>query len=93
MFFHQSNKVKYSFDLDFKGISIDLSFLLHKLEFEEIGIDISYSFHCFHINSVPFSVLNEEYLLLFFLLSYVQGPQYVCTNFWTFVCTTCSGIQ
>ncbi|KAI7732655.1 hypothetical protein M8C21_023210, partial [Ambrosia artemisiifolia] len=22
-----------------------------------------------------------------------QGPQYVCTNFWTFVCTTCSGIH
>lgn len=22
-----------------------------------------------------------------------QGPQYVCTNFWIFVCTTCSGIQ
>ncbi|CAN1331239.1 Probable ADP-ribosylation factor GTPase-activating protein AGD14 [Linum perenne] len=21
------------------------------------------------------------------------GPQYVCTNFWTFVCTTCSGIH
>ncbi|KAL6525558.1 putative ADP-ribosylation factor GTPase-activating protein agd14 [Orobanche hederae] len=21
------------------------------------------------------------------------GPQYVCTNFWTFVCITCSGIQ
>ncbi|KAK6927436.1 Arf GTPase activating protein [Dillenia turbinata] len=21
------------------------------------------------------------------------GPQYVCTTFWTFVCTTCSGIQ
>ncbi|KAK7336336.1 hypothetical protein VNO77_16873 [Canavalia gladiata] len=21
------------------------------------------------------------------------GPQYVCTNFWTFVCMTCSGIQ
>ncbi|KAI7733271.1 hypothetical protein M8C21_007246 [Ambrosia artemisiifolia] len=22
-----------------------------------------------------------------------QGPQYVCTNFWTFVCMTCSGIH
>ncbi|GKV06561.1 hypothetical protein SLEP1_g18437 [Rubroshorea leprosula] len=22
-----------------------------------------------------------------------MGPQYVCTNFWTFVCTTCSGIH
>lgn len=22
-----------------------------------------------------------------------QGPQYVCTNFWTFVCTICSGVQ
>ncbi|PPR98539.1 hypothetical protein GOBAR_AA22131 [Gossypium barbadense] len=22
-----------------------------------------------------------------------QGPQYVCTSFWTFVCTTCSGIH
>ncbi|KAF3441938.1 hypothetical protein FNV43_RR15854 [Rhamnella rubrinervis] len=21
------------------------------------------------------------------------GPQYVCTNFWTFICTTCSGIH
>ncbi|KAE8688134.1 hypothetical protein F3Y22_tig00111000pilonHSYRG00278 [Hibiscus syriacus] len=21
------------------------------------------------------------------------GPQYVCTNFWTFVCTNCSGIH
>ncbi|KAL7259892.1 hypothetical protein ACSBR1_005703 [Camellia fascicularis] len=21
------------------------------------------------------------------------GPQYVCTNFWTFVCTTCSGVH
>ncbi|KAJ0709969.1 putative Arf GTPase activating protein [Helianthus annuus] len=21
------------------------------------------------------------------------GPQYVCTSFWTFVCTTCSGIH
>ncbi|KAJ0078469.1 hypothetical protein Patl1_23573 [Pistacia atlantica] len=21
------------------------------------------------------------------------GPQYVCTNFWTFVCMTCSGIH
>ncbi|MQM08210.1 hypothetical protein Taro_041067 [Colocasia esculenta] len=21
------------------------------------------------------------------------GPQYVCTNFWTFICTACSGIQ
>ena len=23
----------------------------------------------------------------------VQGPQYVCTTFLTFVCTNCSGIQ
>ncbi|XP_043723938.1 probable ADP-ribosylation factor GTPase-activating protein AGD14 isoform X2 [Telopea speciosissima] len=22
-----------------------------------------------------------------------RGPQYVCTNFWTFICTTCSGIH
>ncbi|KAG5556157.1 hypothetical protein RHGRI_006696 [Rhododendron griersonianum] len=22
-----------------------------------------------------------------------MGPQYVCTNFWTFVCMTCSGIH
>nr|POE62360.1 isoform 3 of probable adp-ribosylation factor gtpase-activating protein agd14 [Quercus suber] len=22
-----------------------------------------------------------------------QGPQYVCTNFWTFVCTICSGVH
>ncbi|XP_039027119.1 probable ADP-ribosylation factor GTPase-activating protein AGD14 [Hibiscus syriacus] len=22
-----------------------------------------------------------------------QGPQYVCTNFWTFVCSTCGGIH
>ncbi|GMN37267.1 hypothetical protein TIFTF001_006684 [Ficus carica] len=21
------------------------------------------------------------------------GPRYVCTNFWTFICTTCSGVQ
>lgn len=40
-----------------------------------------------------FPTLDEEYLLLFFLFSCMQGPQYVCTNFWTFVCTTCSGIQ
>jgi len=24
---------------------------------------------------------------------FLQGPQYVCTTFWTFVCITCSGIQ
>ncbi|KAJ0709972.1 putative Arf GTPase activating protein [Helianthus annuus] len=23
----------------------------------------------------------------------IKGPQYVCTSFWTFVCTTCSGIH
>lgn len=27
------------------------------------------------------------------ILSAKQGTQYVCTNFWTFVCTNCSGIQ
>jgi hypothetical protein len=23
----------------------------------------------------------------------MQGPQYVCTSFWTFICISCSGIQ
>jgi hypothetical protein len=35
-------------------------------------------------------------LFLFWIFLYIwkmQGPQYVCTNFWTFICTTCSGIQ
>jgi hypothetical protein len=25
--------------------------------------------------------------------SMIQGPQYVCTSFWNFVCVSCSGIQ
>ncbi|XP_043810792.1 probable ADP-ribosylation factor GTPase-activating protein AGD14 isoform X4 [Manihot esculenta] len=37
-----------------------------------------------------------EVLLQFFAVIEIQGfegPQYVCTNFWTFVCTNCSGIH
>ena len=26
-------------------------------------------------------------------MTLIQGPQYVCTSFWTFVCVSCSGIQ
>ncbi|KAL0427077.1 UNVERIFIED_CONTAM: putative ADP-ribosylation factor GTPase-activating protein AGD14 [Sesamum latifolium] len=38
-------------------------------------------------------MLKESYSSLKDQLDAFQGPQYVCTNFSTFVCTTCSGIH